>query len=324
MFKRKYFYILTLLFLTQSVILCQENFTSKINWKNIEADVSDSIKINYMKLLKSNDYVDTDKLFEESSYHSKEIYNDFINTELSKFHLLDINNDSLLDVIYEGRMPFGIEINDIVIYIRKNDSLEVALKVMGEFDNLYINNNKLDSMIVVVNPCCAGFYFTKRFYSFLKSTNKGNLCQSDLIIGKYSSGYEEFFSNLLPCYLKEEEYFDYHVLVKPKYNLKTNNQFKSINNFYITTNLSKVVNKKIEVDVDMSYFAFGNKNYRNNQIGLYKKGSQGIILAISKDIKGIEYAFVRISNNYNIQSIFKKKDVFIYGWTKLSNLKKIE
>ena len=323
----KYWFIIVVNFILINSIYSielysQEEFKSKINWQSIETNVPDSIKIQYLKLLKSNDYVDSYKLFEENDYENKESYDNFLNIELQKFHLLDINNDLLLDVIYEGRMPVGIEINDIVIYISKNDSLEVALKVMGEFDNLYINNNKLDSMIVVVNPCCAGFYFTRRLYSFVNNSKNVSLCKSDLIIEKYSSGYDEYFSKYLPCFLIEEEYFDYHFMEKPKNKLLTHKSFISNNKFYLTNNPGKLNNKKIGEDVDVSYFMEYNfNNETNNQIGIFKSKSEGLILATFKNTKGVEYAFVRLSNNYNIQSIFKKKNVFIYGWTEIKNLK---
>ncbi len=308
-------FIIVLILLFHSFIFGQIEHKSKINWIEYESQVSDSLKIEYLKLMKSNQYVNTEYIWKKQFFDKQENYDHFFQSEVKKFHLIDINNDSLLDVIYEGRMPVGIEQNDIVMFIRSNDSLEIVLKIMGIFEKILINNNRLDSMVIVVEPCCAGFSYKRSWYSFTKLHNS-KLCKSDILTenndGYY--GYAEYFNEFLPCYLNEQEMYGYfYDDNKPKDQQRIS--FIALKNFYLTFAPEELSNVDIDEQADISYLFEGN-----NQIGLFKKGANVFVIATKTGENGMKYALVRINNNDKIKSIFGKSELFIYGWTEISNL----
>jgi hypothetical protein len=291
--------ILFLIVIKTNSQIVQENL---LEWKNYETLLDDSIKWNLINKISGNQFANINYLI-EYEFISDEAKEKFISDELSSYHFIDYNNDDLLDIIYEGRMPKGIEKEVTVFFKNSGDSLNVALKILGKISSLNFEDDKIVTFTTIEKPCCCGFSTFKTKYS-LENLNQGKLCE----YSAFKNGYTEYFSNYQECYLLEKEAIGYFL---QKESIVEHKEFVSKEDFYLTLKPEKISNTDNPGIADCTYTMNGN-----NQVGLFRKGSAGIIISTFKSIGNEDYYLVRINNSNNIQSIFKENDIFIYGWMK--------
>ncbi len=291
------------IFLSSQLTSAQYLTKRQVEWAKIESAVPDTIKLKYISKLIGNEFAD-DKY--PSDYREFESGN--FSKQLTKFHLLDVNGDNLLDVVYEG--SHVSEGEDLVFYINTGDSLKIALKVYGYAETMTFKNNRLIAMQCIVVPCCCSYGFFRDYYSFTKP----NLHDTKLTNGQDPLN-SMYFSKLLNCKLIAMEALEYFVL-PPNNNL--NEEFIAPRSFYLTTNPKPLFNKGNPGFVDCSYGMEDN----SNQIGLFGANSKGAILARYTSNKGKSYTFIKINNKYSLHSIFGIRNCYIYGWTETENLNK--
>jgi hypothetical protein len=278
----------------------------RVDWTLLEDKVKDSVKLEYLKKTVESEYDNFSYLFSTSRFTSDLKYENYLTNELKKFHIIDINNDKLLDIVHESRVN---ELEDIVFYVNMVDSLRIGLKLLGYTETIKFQDNKLVSIQTIMPPCCCGFASYRIYYSFKEPKKKSK--QVNNIDPASSSNYSE----LLNCRPIACEALGYFVLPQND-NLKE--EFVSINSFYLTTNPKPILNKTIPDNVDCTYGMSFN-NY--NQVAKFDVNSKGMILSNFTSKDGTVYYFIKIINKISIQSIINIRDCYIYGWVPADKIK---
>ena len=203
-------------------------------------------------------------------------------SELVKFiSLIDINNDGLKDVIYQG--PNGGESNMTVVFLKQNNNyLEVFRQYQDVFE-IEFKDNKI-SKISLTNPgCCAEPAVVDYFYSVSYSHNKP-IFKLETTTG-YLSGFE-----------------------------KPNNKFSQEITFVITNENAKLRNQCYELDAVHPFYG-----ENGNILTTYQKGSRGSAIA-EKNENGELWLYVLMDNKVKFNKsdfpIFKEQPIKLYGWIK--------
>lgn len=117
----------------------------KINWENIDSKIDKKKKLEIYKKIKPLVFPGC-----------KECYEYITNSDLYKStHLIDINSDGKLDVIYEG--PSGAEGDKVQIFLYEKDKFTNVFEGYQNLQSLNIENGKLKSFILLNFGCCADY-----------------------------------------------------------------------------------------------------------------------------------------------------------------------
>ena len=259
-----------------------------MNWESIEQKLTNAQKMNYLNKIVSNEYYVIDNMA----------------AEISKYHFIGVNTDSIICIIYEGRNPPGLETDDILFFKPQNDSLILTLKLFGNVEDIQFHDMQIMNMKVISYPCCSGYITFRRYYSF----GHGHMLQLKPNT-TYPLFQQEYFSDLINTYKDSTEAIDYCVETekRDKYIY-----FNTPNDIYLTFDLAPVKNKEKPPEYaayDSPYILEGN-----NQIAKIKANSNGIILSEQTNKEGDKYYFVRTNNSNSSQSIFGTESLIMYGW----------
>ena len=113
------------------------------------------------------------------------------------FHVIDLNGDQLLDVVYEGRNPVGGEIDNFAFFQNNGDDLLLTVKLTGTI--VEMSRAKVHSPIkfkVWQWPCCAQQKSTLYEYEYYDRADKEYAENRSL--GNYSSSYGKYIRGFTP------------------------------------------------------------------------------------------------------------------------------
>lgn len=142
--------MLSLVFISQQAF-CQEknhfraNKGSRFDWSTIKTDNDHSLIKSFILKNKS----------EFEWYFLGEDYSPTINDLFGSLHLIDLNGDSKLDVIFDGES--GGEPYSIKIFINTNADFEKVLDVQQGIQDLVFNNGCLAEITIIDWGCCAEY-----------------------------------------------------------------------------------------------------------------------------------------------------------------------
>lgn len=295
--------LISILNIIISVVCIGQQFPPKkleqFDFSLIESKVSDTQKLNVLKKLVYSKYVATPKFNSIESY------------DYENYHLLDFNADGNLDIIYDGRNPMGIETNNVVFFLYKEDSLRPVIKLNGDFTKIEIKDNQLQSFQLIKSPCCANYIFTIEDYEFNNlddcyKPNNGNHKH-------YNYSYGQLNNSSFCVSLTSQ----YAYVMKTEFPSKINN----MGNFTIS-NITFLTPKPLEpsnVDFEENGLAF--HFMENKAISQLPKETSCQVLSEKKNKKDIIYCFVVLKNNETEKNYMKGIKFKQYGWVKKEDLK---
>jgi hypothetical protein len=221
------------------------------NWKGIEKQ-DDNLKAVFNKqlptLLKDEYSIYT--------YEKKDILKDC--------HLVDINNDGVNDIIYNGSS--GGEGSEVTIFFKTKDGFKNIFKQIQHIKKLEFKENKLYRLFIYDDGCCADYNDFNKIY---QTDYSGNIPRFNLIY---------LTANTHRAYFPKK-YFD-----KPIY-------FEVLNNNYKMRE-----NPKID---DTSKNGMGGIEFIGNNIDTLNKGTKGRAIANETDKTGRVWWLVEIDSAYN-------------------------
>jgi len=203
-------------------------------------------------------------------------------TDLIQYtYLIDINNDGVKDVIYQG--PTGGEQNVTVIFINQENSFSEVFRQFQDIFEIEFKNGEL-SRLSLTNPgCCADPQVVDYFYQVSFNNNKPKF-ELTRTTG-YLSGYE-----------------------KPK------NKYTQVKAISISKDGAKLRNDCYELDTEHPYYGESG-----NILTTYQKGSTGKAIAEKND-NGTIWLYVLMDKKSKFDNndfpTFKEQPIELYGWIK--------
>lgn len=242
--------------------------------------------------LKEKDYELIDKFIkmtpsEFEYYKLNKDYTPKIKDLINDIHTLDLDNDGLDDIIFDGQT--GGELREILIFLNKGSSFVKVFSDWQRILNWHFTDDVLSEISIVNWGCCAETNTTSNFY---KVTNPNN--------------------SLTFTLLKTFQYIEDTVLPDKYWPIKKN--IKILNNDY-NLRSSPVVN-------DTTTFYYQGEPTIGNSVGKIKKDALAIALADSTDDTGRIWYFVAVYPEYKLkETLFydadEKSKRYKCGW--LSN-----
>jgi hypothetical protein len=226
------------------------------------------------------------------NYDSVKLYDEFPYQlqDLAKYlYTIDLNDDNLLDVFYQG--PTGGELNITQIFLNQGFCYKKVFTGYQDIVQMEFNENKLVSFRLFNPGCCADPQIVEYNYEITYKRNEPNFSLNKSI------GY---------LYLTE----------------KAENTFNPVLEFAITVDKSNLRKECYPLD-DVEHPVNGS---RGNITATYKKGSKGMAIGFKKD-QDTEWIYVLMEPTTKIEycdfSIFMAQPTYIYGWVlkKDTNLK---
>ena len=287
---------------------CQFTQYSDYDWTETEINYSKEKKTELLSRVKLEENFDISYLKDtRRNCVTEEAYSEFLIEELKNYHILDINGDSILDVVYEG--PHNpSEGDNVAFFINDSDSLELALFIYGNIESIISENNCIKKINFIILPCCAN-YITFRDYYTIKSHPEPLVNFDSLIVNTPI----KFISKKMIAVLDSSEALNY--CHRPD---RVVNNISGITNkqCYVTFAPERVKNKL--PPESSSVYDFGYIAEGNNQIA---KLNDSVEITVLADMKNKKYFFIKTKNLHTSQSIFGKDDVIFYGWVESKYIK---
>ncbi|NQY07682.1 MAG: hypothetical protein HRT68_16175, partial [Flavobacteriaceae bacterium] len=215
------------------------------------------------------------------------------------------------DIIYDGRNPMGIETNNVVFFINKDDSIRPVIKLNGDFTKIQIKDNKLISFQLIKSPCCTNYVFKIEDYEFnnLEDCYRPNNQNHNYY--KYSYGQ------------LNESSFCVSLVSQYAYVMKTEFPTKIDNKGCLTvTTKTYLTPKPLEPsNVDFKEDGLAFHFMKNKAISELPIGTVCQVLTEKKDEKGNIYCFVVLKNNETGKNYMNGIEFEQYGWVKKDDLK---
>ena len=272
---------------------------TQFDFSSIEKKVSDTLKLEFLRKLVFTKYL-LPTMFETNESYDFENY-----------HILDFNADSRLDIIYDGRNPMGIETNNVVFFLNKEDSLRPVIKLNGDFTKIEIKDNRLQSFQLIKSPCCANYIYRLENYELNKSDSCFEPQNGNHENYKYSYGQvnePEFCVSLVSqyAYVMKTEFPD-------KVEIKGN--FAVSNKTFLTPKPYEPTNADFDED-GLAFHFIDNK-----AISELPQETKCQVLSEKSDGKGNVYCFVVFKMNEKKMNYMDRIDFDQYGWVKKKDLK---
>jgi hypothetical protein len=256
--KMKYI-LLVILFFSIKLIFCQGiNLSTEFSWSKVEKNNPALIK-KFINLTPQ----------EFQYYKQNDSYAPTIDDLIKDLHVLDINNDSLDDIIFDGRS--GGEPREISIYLNKGSSFKNIFTDYQGITKLEFENGILNKINIKDWGCCAEFIVTNKCYEVGFQNEEFKFDQ------KKSFKYVE--KTILP-----DKYWANTKKVKilnDNYNLRYSPQIDNTTEVYF--------------DGEPSY---------GNTIGKLVKNSMAIAIAEFTDSTGRVWFFVAIYPEYDVKESY--------------------
>ncbi len=205
---------------------------------------------------------------------------------------VDINNDGLQDVIYNG--PSGGEPNIVYFFIQTNSGFEQVFDVMQQIKKVAWDGGLLSKVYTSDHGCCAAFHLINSIFDV-----------------KYN-GQTPIFIKIFQTIEVNNE------LTKPKNYFPKPIEFK-VNNEGYKLRLTPLINDTTE---------YHWLEITGNTIATLKHGTKGTALASQADDTGRVWWYVAIDLDENVQNcILPNTDYFptkVIGWISSRYVTKIE
>ncbi|HYV93618.1 MAG TPA: hypothetical protein VE978_17720 [Chitinophagales bacterium] len=266
------------------------------DWTMHEVKLPEKQKLNYLNKLVGS------KFFTPFGFSN----------DSDKYHLIDFNSDGLMDIIYEGRNPPGIETDNVAFFLNEKDSLRLIVKLNGNFSG--IEKSSTSSPIrfqIIKSPCCADYIYQIENYGFSKS--------GDCFIPKNSN--DDFYQY---AYGQVND-SSFCVTIKSHFAYVLGTDFpkelKSSDTVFTNaaTYLTPIAMKPSDTDFkkDGLYFHMTT----NKAIAKIDSGTKCIVLAEKKSSVGKAYCFVMLINTNEEQNYLAGFNFYQYGWIEKRFLK---
>lgn len=302
--------VLILLFFS---IPCYTQFTDypKFSWEIIDKDVSKEFKDSLISLLIGNEDFNVDYLNDTRNFRSINDAINFRSEEIKSYHIYNINEDPLPDIIFEGQHNSG-EGNNVAFFMNDGDSLKIVFNIFGNIESIGMTNKCITQIQTIVLPCCANYITYRNYYTidnYIQKSQSNN--DTSLVFTKLKQTVD-----FIQIRLDSIEVLNY--CQKPN-SINKNISFITSDFVYLTFDPTQVINKDIiepNLGCDIAYLADGN-----NQVARLKPGSIGTILSEQINQSGDKYFFIKTHNFNTDQSIFENSNFIIYGWAKAEGIK---
>lgn len=234
-------------------------------------------------------------------------------SEMIFFHIVDINFDSIPDLIYAGRYPGGLEQDNVMIWLNKKDKLELVFKVQGNI--VQIEKDSITQTIrlqVIAIPCCADQFFVNTIYQL---PAKELPCFKINVMADI--GYYGEFNSKNFCAAKLEKNVFMNGTIFPKENLSIIKTVNSKKAFYVVSEPNYITSTNIGSEENMeNLFAGGS----NPVFALYAKGTTVDILS-EMIVKDRVYYFIKTQNTSKVlKTYIRDKKVAVYGWVRSTDI----
>lgn len=251
--------LIFIFFSTVNLVYCQDmNLSSEFSWSKIEKN-NPSLISRFIDL--------TPKEFE--FYKLDESYSLTIQDLINDLHVVDINNDGLDDIIFDGSS--GGEANEISIFINKSNSFEKIFTDYQGILSVEFDKGILNKINIKDWGCCAEFIVTTKFYDVKFRNGEFEFVQ------KKSFKYLE--NTFLPVtYWNETKKIS---VLNDNYNLRFSPQ----------------------IDDTSEVYYVGEPTYRN-KIGKLKNNTKAIAIAESTDTTGRVWFFVAIYPEFDVSESY--------------------
>lgn len=252
-------FLLFVFFLSLNTIYGQGiNLSKEFSWSNIEKENPSLIK----------KFID---LTPQDFQHYKEDspYTPTIADLIKDLHVLDINNDGLDDIIFDGES--GGEPREISIYLNEGGSFHKIFSDYQGIAELEFKNGVLNRLNIKDWGCCAEFINTIKFYEV-----------------EFKNGDFKF---------DQKKSFKYvHTTILP-------------DNYWVNTKSVKILNDNYnlryspQIDEKTEVYFEGEPTF-GNTIGKLNKNSKAIAIADQTDSTGRVWFFVAIYPEYDLKESY--------------------
>tara|TARA_B100000809_G_scaffold46738_3_gene41166 strand:+ start:1214 stop:2080 length:867 start_codon:yes stop_codon:yes gene_type:complete len=271
----------------------------QFDFTSIETKVSANQKLNILKRLVFSEYLMPTEFKTTESY-------DFEN-----YHLLDFNADGKLDIIYDGRNPMGIETNNVVFFLNREDSLIPVIKLNGDFTKIEIQKSQLVGFQLLKSPCCANFIYRIEDYKFSYS----NDCFEPI------NGNHEYYK----YWYGQVNDFEFCVSLISKYAYVKKTEFPT----KIEFNRSSIVTSKVYLtpkpsepsNIDFKEYKVAFNYMDNKAISQLPEGTICEVLSEKMNEKGNTFCFVVLVLNEEEKNYMNRIKFKHYGWLNKEKLK---
>lgn len=259
--------------------------SEKFDWKRYEIAVAEKYKDSILDTFKP-DY----EFYFNPDYEVSEKFSD-------AFHFVDLNNDRLPDVVYDGRS--GGEGGMVHIYMHRQFRME---KVFGDIMTILawtFTDKKLRSIVTYDYGCCAEVVNLEKHYTVDAKFNFSLARQRAILSGMVvddddSQTPDKFFEKPL--------------------------RFKTINKDY-------ALRFSPEISDELPY-GLEEKNNKGNIISLYPQGAEGIAWGYKKDSTGREWWLVEMAPQKRLSFTqywhSYEEPTYQYGWMSSRFLERLQ
>lgn len=233
--------------------------------------------------------------------------------EINFFHVFDINFDSIPDLIYAGRYPGGLEQDNVMIWLNKNNKLELIFKVQGNIVRIEKDSiNKSIQLQIIARPCCADQFFVNTIYQLPAK----ELPCFKINIMKDIDYYGELNSKSF-CSAKIDKALYLNGTVFPKESLQPIKTINSKKAFYIFSKPNYITSTEFQKELYVELIWSGGEN---PAFALYAKDTEIDILS-KMTVKDRIYYFVKTKKNSKVlKTYIEDKKISVYGWVRSTDI----
>ena len=289
----------------------------EFNWAKIEQDTTIEKKLDLIQKVISNSFIDSSSIrWMRDNRYTKDKYFEYYNEAISGFHIVDVNGDDEMDLIYNGSEFGGAELPVLGIFVNHGDSLSLGAKLIGSLDDVKFSNNQISEFVISIS---------NMFYPIQEQIKYFEISDSPMYfpIDEEFGAYQEYMTEKFPYKCSKVEMIP-HYTIELKDVLNKTKMFRAKNKLMLSW-FPQIAPDTIDTDFELfstlepaidssngTYDTIYQINSPNISIDYIMPNERGYIYAekINKDKK---YYFVRVLSNANIE--YKSPyPVYIYGW----------
>lgn len=289
----------------------------EFDWAKIEKDTTIEKKLDLIRKIIPNFYIDSSRIrwMLDNRFAKDEDY-DHYNEAISGFHIVDVNGDDEMDLIYNGYDFVGAERPILGVFVNHNDSLSLAAKLTGSLDDVKFSNNQISEFVISISNM---FYPIQELIKYFVKSDSPMYFPIDEELGAY----QEYMTEKFPYKCTKVEMIPRFTIELSE--LLNSTKMFSANNKTMLSWFPQIAPDTVDTDFDVFstlepeidssngiYDTIYQTNPPNISIDYIMPNERGYIYAekINNDKK---YYFVRVLSNANIESK-PPYPVYIYGW----------
>lgn len=289
----------------------------EFNWAKIEKDTTIEKKLDLIRKIIPNFYVDSSNIRRMLvNYSAKDEYYEHNYEPISEFHIVDVNGDDEMDLIYNGYDFVGAESPILGVFVNHNDSLFLASKLTGSLDDVKFSNNQISEFVISISNM---FYPIQEQIKYFEISDSPMYFPIDEELGAY----QEYMTERFPYKCSKVEMIPRYT-IELKDVLNKTKVFRAKNKLMVSW-FPQIAPDTIDTDFDLfstlepaidssngTYDTIYQINSPNISIDYIMPNERGYIYS-EKTNNDKKYYFVRVLSNANIESK-PTYPVFIYGW----------